>query len=193
MKWPIPTLEICWLFGNYSWIIHKNSHFEHTWLKEGWATYIEAVWCEENISEDEMRYQMLDNAKAYIKETNSKYMRPIVTRVYDSSWAMFDRHTYPGGAWRLHMLRHLLGDESFWAGVRKYVKDYSGKTVETEDFRKYLEDASGLNLNKFFDQVTVFETDVSSGSILKDSPLSKGLITILRKKTKLRLPLNKPK
>ncbi len=97
---------------------------------------------------------MLDNAKAYIKETNSKYMRPIVTRVYDSSWAMFDRHTYPGGAWRLHMLRHLLGDESFWAGVRKYVKDYSGKTVETEDFRKYLEDASGLNLNKFFDQVT---------------------------------------
>jgi aminopeptidase N len=65
---------------------------------------------------------------------------------------MYDRHLYPGGAARLHMLRHELGDESFWAGVRDYVKRFGGKTVETDDFRKVMEQHSGKSLVKWFEQ-----------------------------------------
>jgi aminopeptidase N len=65
---------------------------------------------------------------------------------------MFDYHTYPGGSWRLHMLRRKLGEENFWTGVQNYISENLKKTVETEDFRKALERASGLNLSKFFDQ-----------------------------------------
>jgi aminopeptidase N len=49
------------------------------------------------------------------------YQRPLVCKTYDSSWDLFDRHLYPGGALRLHMLRDTLGDATFWAGVRQYV------------------------------------------------------------------------
>ncbi|KAI9494934.1 peptidase family M1-domain-containing protein [Zychaea mexicana] len=127
-------------------------HFEHAWLKESWATYMESCWLQDNLSEDDFRFEMLTNAHGYMKECNKDYMRPIVTRMYDSSWDMFDSHTYPGGAWRIHMLRAILGDEAFWAGVKHYVEKFSTKTVQTSDFQASLEWASGLNLTRFFDE-----------------------------------------
>ena len=65
---------------------------------------------------------------------------------------MFDSHTYPGGAWRIHMLRGILGDDAFWAGVKHYIETFSTKTVQTSDFQAALEWASGLNLTRFFDE-----------------------------------------
>jgi aminopeptidase N len=109
------------------------------------------VWIEDHLSQDDFRYEMLDNAESYFNETK-QYMRPLVNRKYDSSWSMFDNHTYPGGCWRIHMLRKLLGDNVFWSAVQKYVATFKGKVVETEDFRKVLEQESGLNLTRFFDQ-----------------------------------------
>lgn len=61
-------------------------------------------------------------------------------------------HTYPGGAWRIHMLRSLLGDAAFWSGVKSYVANFAQKTVQTSDFQAALEQASGLNLTRFFDE-----------------------------------------
>ena len=48
-------------------------HFEHAWLKESWATYIESCWLQDNMSEDDFRFEMLENAAAYIRET-ARYM-----------------------------------------------------------------------------------------------------------------------
>jgi aminopeptidase N len=70
----------------------------------------------------------------------------------DSSWMMFDRHLYPGGALRIHMLRHLLGERHFWSGVQSYVQQSWGQVVETDDFRRVLERQSGRSLARFFDQ-----------------------------------------
>ncbi|KAI8879234.1 hypothetical protein K501DRAFT_257181 [Backusella circina FSU 941] len=126
-------------------------HFEHAWLKESWATYMQACWLEDHASQDEYRLEMFENGRAYQSECKS-YMRPIVTRKYDSSWNMFDRHTYPGGACRIHMLRQILGEEAFWTGVTSYVEKFSGKTVQTTDFQTALEESSGLNLTRFFDE-----------------------------------------
>ncbi|KAH9263524.1 hypothetical protein BASA83_013080 [Batrachochytrium salamandrivorans] len=126
-------------------------HFEHVWLKESWATYVQALWLEDNATVDEFRYELWGFTDRYIAETAS-YMRPIVTRQFDSSWRMFDSHTYPGGGYRLHMLRKHVGDDAFFKGVQNYVKQYAGKTVETDDFRKCIEAQSGINLVPFFDQ-----------------------------------------
>ncbi|EGF83858.1 hypothetical protein BATDEDRAFT_84588 [Batrachochytrium dendrobatidis JAM81] len=126
-------------------------HFEHVWLKESWATYVECLWLEDNATQDEFRYEMWWKADRYIAETES-YMRPIVNRQFDSSWRMFDGHTYPGGGCRLHVLRKHVGDDAFFKGVQNYLKQYSGKTVETDDFRKCIEAQSGINLVPFFDQ-----------------------------------------
>jgi aminopeptidase N len=85
-------------------------------------------------------------------ECDGKYARPMVTRTYNSSFCMYDDHLYPGGARRLHMLRHLLGDKVFWPAITEYLTRYAGKVVDTEDFRKVLEERSSLNLQWWFDQ-----------------------------------------
>ena len=91
--------------------------FAHAWLKESWATYIEQVWREDEFSAEEGQYVYYDNARAYMIEADSRYKRAIVNRHFRSSWDMYDRHLYPGGACRLHMLRRELGDEVFWTAV----------------------------------------------------------------------------
>ena len=127
-------------------------HFEHSWLKESWAVYVETAYWEENVGRDEADYDLYRNAQVYFEEADQRYVRPIVTRTYNSSWDLFDAHLYPGGAWRLHMLRHLVGDDAFWKATTDYLGTYSGKVVETDDFRRKMEEHSGLNLTRFFDQ-----------------------------------------
>jgi aminopeptidase N len=126
-------------------------HFEHAWLKESWATYMEAAWIEDHLGLDDYLYQLFDDLEIYLHETET-YVRPIVTRDYNSSWTMFDMHLYPGGSTRLHLLRRKLGDAVFWKGVQSYVSRFQKLTVETDDFRKCLEHVSGANLTQFFDQ-----------------------------------------
>ena len=125
--------------------------FAHAWMKESWATYMETVWLEEMVSKEEADYDRFFNERRYKNETK-KYVRPIVTNKYDSSWMMFDNHLYPGGSQRIDMLRKMLGDETFWKAVTDYLKTFQGKFAETSDFQHKLEENSGLNLQKFFDQ-----------------------------------------
>lgn len=126
--------------------------FAHAWLKESWATYMEVCWFEYAHGRDEQLYELWLNAQAYFREADTRYQRPIVTRRYHSSFELYDMHLYPGGAARLHTLRNLLGDETFWTGVRTYLQTFDGKLVETDDFRKTMEAVSGRSLVEFFEQ-----------------------------------------
>ncbi len=126
--------------------------YAHSWLKESWATYMEVVWFEEAYGTDDMHYELLNKRQLYFDEVKNSYSRPIVTRRFDSPWSMYDRHLYPGGAVRIHMLREKLGDDVFWSAVRKYISKYAEQTVETDDFRRTLEEHSGQSLAEFFEQ-----------------------------------------
>ena len=42
---------------------------------------------------------------------------------YDQREDMFDSHSYAKGGCVLHMLRKYLGDETFFAGLNKYLND----------------------------------------------------------------------
>ena len=126
--------------------------FAHTWLKESWAVYMEQCWLEDTTTREERDYRYFEALHAYLREADNRYKRPIVTRHFKSSWEIFDAHTYPGGACRLHTLRKEIGDEVFWTAVRDYLQRYYGKVVETEHFRMVLEEHSGRSLGQFFDQ-----------------------------------------
>lgn len=126
--------------------------YSHAWLKESWATYMESVWLEDTKGEDEQQYHIFDDRRAYREEADNSYVRPIVTRKYDSSWKMYDRHLYPGGAVRLHLLRTMLGDHPFWEGVRNYLQTHAHDVAETQDFRAAMEHSSGRYLARFFDE-----------------------------------------
>ena len=126
--------------------------FAHAWLKESWATYMETCWLEDSKGSDEQLYDLYSNAQRYIEEVQDSYARPLVTRTFTSSWQMYDRHLYPGGACRLHTLRHEIGDALFWQAVTEYLQTFRDQVVETHDFQRMLEKHAGRSLQKLFDQ-----------------------------------------
>jgi aminopeptidase N len=50
------------------------------------------------------------------------------------------------------MLRHQLGDEIFWKGIKNYYATYRDSNAMTKDFQKVMEDVSEQNLESFFQQ-----------------------------------------
>jgi aminopeptidase N len=50
------------------------------------------------------------------------------------------------------MLRHELGDEIFWKGMRSFYEKFRNKNALTYDFEKVMEEASGKDLSRFFHQ-----------------------------------------
>ena len=126
--------------------------WSHAWLNEGFATFMEAVWLEEDLGYDEYLYGIFECLCIYLKEDAERYRRPIVCNTYIVPIEIFDRHLYQKAAAVLHMLRGELGDARFWRSVARYVSDNAQHSVETIDFVRAIESATGRNLRSFFNQ-----------------------------------------
>jgi aminopeptidase N len=125
--------------------------WSNIWLNEGFASYFDPLFAEHDLGEDEFRLRMEGELKSYFGN-DRMYRRPIVETRYSSPMEMFDSMTYAKGGCVLHMLRGLLGDEAWWKGIRNYVAKNKFQVVETDDFRKAMEEATGKDLKWFFDQ-----------------------------------------
>ncbi len=124
----------------------------HAWLNEGFTTYFEALYREHRNGVDEFRYAMLGAARTYLEEDATQYRRAIVTNLYTEPMDLFDAHLYPKGAWCLHMIRGILGDDLFFKAIHRYAEANAWKNVITDDLRRAIEEATGRNLDWFFDE-----------------------------------------
>ncbi len=119
--------------------------WRHVWLNEGFATYAAMLWQEGR-----------DGAAAYRTQMNKLAQDALVGPIFMSdvtdSKQLFGAVTFQKGAWVPHMLRHVMGDQPFFAALRKYVAEYSYRNVSTEDFRAVCEGVYGKSLEWFFAQ-----------------------------------------
>ena len=72
---------------------------------------------------------------------------------------MFRALVYNKGAAVLHMLRKLLGDQAFFAGLQRFYEDRRYQKAGTEDLERALEAASGRVLDRFFER-WIYGTDI---------------------------------
>ncbi len=119
----------------------------HLWLNEGFASYFEALWAEQQDGPDALAYVMFEMARRALADGRH---RPIVDRYYDNPGQLFDGRAYAKGAWVLHMLRARLGDDAFWRVVQRYCTTYALGTAETVDLRRTAEQVTGRSLERFF-------------------------------------------
>ncbi len=126
--------------------------WSHVWLNEGFATYMELLYLEQSRGQEEFRARMRDAQDEYVAACRGRKRRPIVWNVYKEPEDLFDEHPYAGGAACLHLLRFLLGDELFRAGLRTYVAENAGRNVVTTDFQRAMEKVSGRDLGQFFEE-----------------------------------------
>jgi len=126
--------------------------WSHAWLNEGFATYLEHLWREHEEGRDAYLYGLEQDLDTYLDEDRDRYRRAMVTNVWSKPIDIFDRHLYQKGGHVLHALRRHLGDTAFFAGLAHYLKTMGGKSAETRDLMRCLEDATGRSLEQFFDQ-----------------------------------------
>ncbi len=126
--------------------------WSHAWLNEGFATFFECLWREEDLGYDEYLYDIFTGLERYLEEDRRRYRRPIVYNRYRDPIELFDRHLYEKGAAVLHMLRGELGDARFFRAIARYVEQNAQRNVETIDLIRAVEEATGRNMRGFFDR-----------------------------------------
>lgn len=137
-----------------SYVAHEISHhwwgnlvteedWSEIWLAEGFATYSQAIWEEWQYGTEFYNEFMLETMQWYL---NSGEMFPIVPA--EDYWTYT---TYNKGASVVHMLRHVLGEDAFWNGMKGYLADNAYGSTTTSDLITAFESSSMQELDWFFD------------------------------------------
>ncbi len=119
--------------------------FGHIWINEGWATWSEAYWREQNEGiaayHDEMaQARFMGSGTIFVENPNNFY-------------SIFDYNlSYQKASWVPHMLRHVVGESDFIAGIAQLRADHGFGEATTEDLQASFETASGIDLTAFFQQ-----------------------------------------
>ncbi len=136
----------------YDWLfVHEMAHmwwgdcvtcrdWKHVWLNEGFASYTEALWTGHAQGAAWFRIYMdgMENP-------------PYMGTVYDPPY-VWDRIVYEKGAWIVHMLRWVLGDEDFFQLLLDYRAAHEYGSATTDDLKAAAEALCGSHLDWFFDQ-----------------------------------------
>jgi hypothetical protein len=126
----------------------KNYHEQ--WISEGFAQYFAALYAEK---ESDALPNLLRQMRRTAIEASSNgpiYLGYRLGHIQGDD-RIFRAIVYNKGAMVLHMLRRLIGDEMFFAGIRSFYQEWKFKKAGTDDFRKVMEKASGRDLQRFFD------------------------------------------
>jgi len=128
-----------------------ESDWHHLWLSEGFATYFGHLFFERADGRDRFVTLLSKDKEAYLKDYSGD-PRPIYDPSITDLMKLLNKNNYEKGGWVLHMLRHLMGDETFFAGIRDYYETYRDRNALTDDFRKVMEFHYGQPLDWFFKQ-----------------------------------------
>jgi aminopeptidase N len=120
------------------------------WLNESFATFFEMVWSEAHYPNDQADYERWTAVQEWLAQPGL-YSKPIVRHDFDDS-SEFDGNAYGKGSLVLYMLRHQIGEDAFYRGLRNYLEAHRGKNVVTADLIKSIEDANHISVQQFFDE-----------------------------------------
>ncbi|MCW2700713.1 MAG: Peptidase rane alanine aminopeptidase [Blastococcus sp.] len=136
-------------------IVHELAHqwfgddlrlagWQHIWLNEGFATYVEWLW------------QEREGVRTVRETFDSFYATP----ARDAFWTvapgdpgpdeLFGDAVYYRGAMTLHALRQAVGDRAFFAILRRWASSQAGDSVTSAEFIALSERISGRQLDALF-------------------------------------------
>jgi aminopeptidase N len=130
----------------HSWFANSVTAetWQDAWLHEGFATYAEILW-------DEYRYGRIAYQNSIQKiayyEGGKVYGEPT-----NDPFQVFSGIIYNKGAYVLHLLRGLVGDEVFFDILKTYLNRYQDKNASTIDFINICKEKSDYDFDTFFNQ-----------------------------------------
>jgi aminopeptidase N len=155
----------------YDWLMHhefshewfanqlSNAGTADMWLQEGLGTYMQPLYLGWKSGPAAYHAAMWDVRKKIKSKVPLAPRGFVSSAYYDDTEAGWGGDIYYKGAWVAHTLRHLIGDEAFFAAVRRLTYgradpapgNFDVQVASTDDFRRLAEEESGRDLAWFFD------------------------------------------
>ncbi len=154
------TMSFMYNFG-YELIAHELAHqwfgdyitlgsWQDIWLNEGFATYLTGLSYEHLLDGVWWPIWKKINVDYIVSEPDGSVF---VTDTTDIGRLFSGRLSYSKGAYVLHMLRWVLGDNAFFAGMQNYFNnpEIANGFARTSQFVDEMETAGDTTLTEFFD------------------------------------------
>ena len=131
-------------FGNHITV----GDWSNIWLNEGFATYAEYLFLEESVPSFSIDDSFFIPMYELVEQGNTFFTQPPPGDPGRDN--LFSASVYFRGAMTLHALRLTIGDALFFDSIRGYVEQYGGQSATTNDFIQLVEEATGSDLEEFF-------------------------------------------
>lgn len=116
---------------------------EHHWLQEGFATYYALLAEKEIFGSDYFYWQLLQHAEQ-LHALSEEGKGESLLNPKASSLTFYQK-----GAWALHVLRELIGDDAFRLAVKNYLNTYQFKVATSDDFLREVKAVSDVDITAF--------------------------------------------
>jgi aminopeptidase N len=158
----ITSVNRVWLRVNSQFgIAHELAHqwlgdlvtcatWNDIWFNEGGATWSEALWAEKIWGKNGYNSLLQNSRSKYLRDggLNLPAIYGLPTNTIFGTYAVL---VYQKASWVYNMLKNMLGDTTFFAILRDFLRDYAYQSIETQDLINYL-------TNKFPNPPIDFET-----------------------------------
>jgi aminopeptidase N len=135
-----------------------NADWKDMWLHEGFGTYMQALYAERLGGEERYHEYMAANRRGI---RNRSPVAPRESRTAGEIYFNSGGDIYTKGAWVLHTLRRVIGDDAFFTALRRMaypdstrLRAIAGEQTRfatTDDFLRIAEEASGRELGWLFE------------------------------------------
>jgi len=168
---PSPSADVTWrgdpaMFDGFPefFLAHELAHqwwgqavgwknYHEQWISEGFSQYFAALYAQHTRG-DRTFGDMLRQFRRWGLQESDQGPVHLGYRLghITNDPRVFRALVYNKGAAVLHMLRRLLGDEAFFAGIRRLYTERRYQKAGTEDVERAMEAASGRTLDRFFER-----------------------------------------
>lgn len=125
------------------------SSWSDIWINEGWASYSEYIMLENLYPAEKVGHMNTVHNNIMKQPNGSVWCLDSLNegRIFDS------RLTYDKGAAIIHTLRYIMNNDSlFFSITREFQNKFSDSVASGNEFKKFLENKTGINFNLFFEQ-----------------------------------------
>ncbi|MCO4770132.1 MAG: hypothetical protein KDA24_08895 [Deltaproteobacteria bacterium] len=148
--------------GTESVVAHELAHqwfgdqltcrdWSHMWLNEGITTFLEGWWWDHAHGPEEGADKKFGRVNGTV-QGEKKNARPLVVDFFTREGTRQSHNVYRKGSALMWGLRALLGEADFGEAFRAYVSRNQHGMVTTDDLQRAFEEASGLDLDWYFQQ-----------------------------------------
>ena len=128
-----------------------GENYHERWLSEAFAQYAAALWVRHSRGDDAFRGMLARMGKWALRYA-SKGPIHLGHRLghIENDAQVYRAIVYDKGAYVLHMLRQIVGDDAFRGALQALQRDHRFGKIGSDDVRAALETASGLDLRAYF-------------------------------------------